>query len=115
MTTLSTALAAFALLISLSALVFALRAAHYARSSNEWVEKANKRSRTLHELAELQAEMTTQADSIAAIRKSMHTLRSRIAARERNEKPSNGDGVPDPATDPVGWKRHMNAQLTSKG
>jgi len=101
--------------LAVLAVVIALRAAYVAKETQRWVEVSNKKSVGLKQLTQLSAEMAEHADSIAALSKSMRTLRSRKSMRDLRAGKSNGSDVPDPATDPEGWKRHMRLQLHLKG
>lgn len=113
MHSLSTILALFAVAASLAAAFFAWRARRYAASCYEWVRKNNATDLGIKQLTDIEVELTEHRDSIAALHKSLHKLRSRIHMRKVNSGAD--DGVPDPAKDPEGWKRHMNAQLAQKG
>ena len=107
-----TYLAAASLLVALCSLIYAVAARRYAARCYQFVSKSNESSLTLKQLTEIELELTEHDDSIKAILKSMHKLRSRIHARTLNEKKT--DGAPDPTTDPLDWKRYMNAQLTGQ-
>ena len=112
MHTFPTYLAAAALLVALGSLIYGLQARQYAARCYEFVSKSNESSLTLKQLTEIEIELTEHDDSIKAILKSMHKLRSRIHARTLNDRTS--DGVPDPKTDPHDWKRYMNAQFATQ-
>lgn len=105
----STYIAAASLLVALLAVVYAFSARHYAHYCYEYVEGSNKRSRTLKQLTLIETELTEQADSIKAIQSSLHKLRSRIHARNVNDKKAAATGVDD-IHDDYAWKRRMNAQ-----
>ena len=107
-----TYIASAALLVALGALIHALIARRYAGRCYEFVSISNKRSLTLKRLTDIEVELTEHDDSMKAILKSMHKLRSRIHSRTLTEKKS--DGAPDPTTDPQDWKRYMNAQLAEQ-
>ena len=89
-----------------------MSAHRYSGKCFYFVQKTNERSLTLKKLTGIETELTEHADSIESILKSMHKLRSRIHARTLNEKKT--DGAPDPKTDPLDWKRYMNAQFAQK-
>ena len=105
-------IAAAALLVALGAVIYAGQARRYADECYYFVRESNKRSLTLKKLTDIEVELTEHDDSIKAILKSMQKLRSRIHARTLHEKKT--DGAPDPTTDPLDWKRYMNAQLAEQ-
>jgi len=115
----STYLAVYAAFASLCAVVFSYfalkksrQAAMYAQSMYQYISAENKRSKTLKQLTEHEAELTDHADSIAQLNKTMKSLRSRIGMRQlRDARKENGSDIPDPKTDPAGWKAYMRAKL----
>ena len=100
--------------ISLFALVFAVVAVMYAISAVKFVRTYNKKSVALAKLAELEAELTDQADAISQVNSSLKKLRSRITMRQRREDESNSSDVPDASKDPEAWKQHMRQQIHMK-
>ena len=100
------------MLIALISVVYLVVARQYVAKCCQFVTESNKRSLTIKKLTDIEVELTEHADSIAAIHKSMHKLRSRIHGRTVTDKKS--DGAPDPTTDPLDWKRYMNAQLAEQ-
>lgn len=107
----STYLASASLLLTCLAVIYAVSARRYAHSCYEFVSTSNERSVALKQLTLIETQLTEHADSIEALLKSQHKLRSRIHARTINEKKTDADGCPDPNIDPDGWKRYMNAQI----
>lgn len=101
--------------LSALALIVAIRAAYIARMTQRWVEVSNKKSVGLKQLTQLRAELAEHEDSINALAKSLTKLRNRKNMRDLRKGVANGTDVPDPATDPDGWKRHMRLQLHLKG
>ena len=89
----------------------AYRAAIHAQECASWMEKNNKAAVSLKKIAELEIAVTEQTDAIAAYGESLKKLRSRVGMRKVREERSNGSDMPDPATDPDGWKRAMRLKL----
>lgn len=85
------------------------------RKITNFVAKTNKRSVSLRRIAELEATLTELSDAYAALLDSHKKLRSRISMRQLREKRGNGSDIPDPASDPAGWKRAMRLQLRREG
>jgi len=106
---LSTVLSTAALLLSLIAFVFALICVRATRRAAEYVAVSNKRSVTLRQLSDIQAELTDQADAVAALHENHKKLRSRIGMRHLREQRK--DDVPDPTADPQGFKHEMRKRL----
>lgn len=113
MNSLLTAFAGFVALCAFASVVTAYRAYKYSRDCAEWMTKNNTRSASLKQMTDIQVELTEHADSIQALHTSLHKLRSRIGMRKlANERASaSDDGVPDPNTDPDGYKRAMRAKM----
>ena len=65
--------------------------AAYARSCADWVADNNKRTKILR----LEAELTTVVDDIAALRETLHKMRSRIGMRELREKKKEAETTPE--------------------
>ena len=80
----------------------------------QFVAKKNARSLSLSKLADLEATLTELLDGYNALLESHKKLRSRIGMRENRRKRANGE-IPDPTTDPDGWKRAMRLQLRRDG
>lgn len=113
-------IAAFVALVSLIYSAFALRKARRAiewcNSAVRYLQHENTNDKTLREMAELQAELTSQADSIAALGKTLKSLRSRVGMRElRAKREESGSDIPDPKSDPDAWKRYMRKELHLNG
>lgn len=106
---LSTILAAAALVLALFCTLLCLVATRNAQNAADFVSQGNKRSTTLKQLSEIQAELTDQADAIAALHDSHKKLRSRIGMRHLREQRK--DDLPDSTTDPQGYKREMRKRL----
>lgn len=90
------------------------RSAQWAQQCSEWIKVNNKRSRVLREIGELQAELTDLRDLYSMLNSTMKKLRSRIGMRELRARQAD-DAVPDPATDPAGYKRAMRTKLGLTG
>lgn len=101
---------AVALVAAVFASFLAFGSYRRAKYCAEFVAQKNARSVSLKRLSEIEAEMTELTDSVVALQTSMKKLRSRIGMRHNRER-GNGDGCPDPATDPEGYKRHMRQKL----
>ncbi len=98
--------------VSVFCMLIACTAAGRARRDADSVAKGNKRSVSLKKLTALEIEMTEVTDSLEAVQISLKKLRARIGMRKNREQKSlNGDGMPDPKTDPDGWKRAMRLKL----
>lgn len=113
----STISAAVASLVSIIAIVFALRARSYARQCYQFVERVAGSSANFSELATLSAELTTQKDALAQISKGLRTIRNRMNVRETNarrkvdqEKPAEKEESEDEA-----WLRAANARMAAGG
>ena len=102
------------------AAIFAARnsqvACDYARAIHEWMDDNSKRSIGLKKIAELQLEVTDHADLIRQLYDGLKKLRSRAGMRELRERRKLDDNdLPDPKTDPEGWKKAMRLRLHNKG
>lgn len=88
------------------------RAVNYTRACVSWIENNNAEALSLRRLAEIDAALTELTDAHHALYNSNKKLRARITMRENRAKP-NGDAsdLPDPKTDPDGWKRAMRVKL----
>lgn len=88
------------------------RAVQYARSCAEFVSNQNAESLSLRRLAEIESSLTELTDAHHALYESNKKLRARITMRQnRAAKNGAGDDLPDPKTDPDGWKRAMRVRL----
>lgn len=110
---LSTVFAIASPILSVVALVWALRASIYARDCFLYVKNRNEKSETLRKLTEIEAQLTDHHDSISHLHKMLAKLRSRIGMRDLAERRAaeQVDAAPDPKQDPEGWKRYMRQQL----
>lgn len=107
---LSTFLQWFPLVASLFCVIYAVRAARYSAQCTDWMVQHNTSSASLKQLAEIQTELTDQADTISVLSSSMKKLRSRIGMRELRAKGGDNE-IPDSKTDPDGYKRFMRQKL----
>lgn len=73
----------WALLVAIVSLCVALWGVFAAGKALLLVRTQNKRSVALAKLAELETELTSQADSLQSIMKTLKTIRSRVTMRER--------------------------------
>lgn len=103
-----------AVLVAFAAHQRAKRSADWAQRCSDWIKENNKRSRVLREIGELQAELTDLRDLYGMLNSTMKKLRSRIGMRELRARQAD-DAVPDPATDPAGYKRAMRTKLGLTG
>ena len=116
-------LAITAVTVSVLAAIAAILAARnaevacdYAHGIHKWVQDNNKRSMALKQLAELQLEVTDHDDLIRQMYAGLKKLRSRTGMRELREKRKLDDSdLPDPKTDPEGWKKAMRLRIHNKG
>lgn len=107
---LSTTASLIALVFGTIAVWYALTAVKFADESRQWMVNNSTKSLTIKQLTEIQTELTDQADSIAALHKTMKTLRSRIGMRKLRED-ENSSGEPNSATHPQEWKAWKRQQL----
>ena len=110
--------AAVALLVSCVCMWVTGRGYAWSRAAVRWVQEDNADSVSLKILTDLQAQMTELVDSHESLLASHKTLRSRVGMREAREKGRSQAGnsktpvdLPDPQSDPEGWKRAMRARL----
>jgi len=78
------------------------------------VREGNAESLSLKRVTDLEASLTELTDSYEAVRVSLRKLRARITMRENRETPANGE-LPDPRSDPDGYKRAMRLKLRESG
>jgi hypothetical protein len=79
-----------------------------------YVQQNNKRALSLRKMAEVETTLTELSDAYDALLASHKKLRSRISMRQRRAKDETDD-MPDPKTDPAGWKRAMRLKLRNQG
>lgn len=118
LSTIALALAGVAFVMSVISAIAAARALSFAQDAVTWVQTNNADSISLRQMAEVQTQLTELLDAHQTLYDSHKKLRSRIGMREMREKrrSESGDGkvpgdVPDPQTDPEGWKRAMRIKL----
>lgn len=111
MHTLSTILAAMALLVACGAFYYAVQALQYLQDNNA-------RSASLAKIAMLDAEFTDLVDSVSVLQTTMRKLSSRDTMRARREKANGVKLDTDEPTDPEEWykwarKKHLASQSRS--
>jgi hypothetical protein len=79
-----------------------------------YCESENVRSKTLKTLAEHETVLTELTDSYDALLTSHKRLRSRYGMRRLRDE-SKADALPDPQTDPAGYKAAMRKRLANGG
>lgn len=107
---LSTTASIIALVFGTIAVWYALTAVKFADEVRQWVTENNEKSVALAKLTEIQTELTDHADSIAALHKSLKTLRSRIGMRKVREDGKDSE-EPDSIKYPQEWKAWKRQQL----
>ena len=88
----------------------------YCEQVHEWVayeqEHSSTNSKTTAMIAKMNLDLTNQDDILHQLADGLKKLRSRTGMRELRDKRSvNGGDIPDPQTDPDGWKRYMRKEL----
>lgn len=86
---------------------------NYAHSCMEYVRNQNESSVSLAKMAAVEASLSELTDAYDALLASHKKLRSRIGMRANREFKKDHE-VPDPATDPAGYKREMRLKLMRK-
>lgn len=107
---LSTLLSTIAFVLALASVLISWLA--LATCKKNAVRELSKRWR-----AEIETTVTDLTDAVASYEKSLKKLRARIGMRSTREKRANGTDpdIPDPAVDPVGYKRAMRLKLRLEG
>lgn len=97
---------------AVTALIFSFVSLLYAYAAVQELKKRNAKNIALKEIAILSGEVTDLKDAYSSLLEQHKRLRSRIGMREKRSKSkSNGSDMPDPQTDPAGWKRYMRLQI----
>lgn len=110
--TLSTIALIVTALLSVVAVMYARHAWFFCRDTEEFIKLQNKRSVSLSKLAEIEASLSELLDAYDALLASHKKLRARIGMRHNRaaQRESESD-IPDPKTDPAGYKRVMRLKL----
>lgn len=102
----------FAIFLSFLAFVLALMSLRAATLAYRQASIRSVKVKSLKRLSSIESELTEIVDSVSTLHDSMKKLRSRIGMRNLRSKPNGADtDLPDPRTDPDGWKRAMRLRL----
>lgn len=94
---------------------YAYKCWDFCRDTEEFIKKwAKEPPPGLAKLTSIETELTEHADSLEALHASLKKLRARVGMREnRAAKTAQDSDIPDPTTDPAGYKRVMRLKLQS--
>lgn len=115
-TGLALAVAGIALICALFAVLVAVGAKNISESAHLRLDhQPSPADVSVKQLTEIETTLTEHDDSLRALHASLKKLRSRAGMREYRARENGADAVPDPTTDPAGYKRAMRLKLKSEG
>lgn len=105
-TALPTILASLACLVSILAAVFAYKAVGIAA-------RGSASSVSVQKLTQIETDLTDTHDMIDGLQTALRKMRARKGMQETRAR--RADAIPDPQTDPTGYKTAMRARLAAQG